>query len=301
MTPASQVRLAVARELAEKFASYETVEVACVGGSVGRGVADGHSDIDFGVFWSVPPTDDERRDAVHAMSNLDGRFVRFLPFDASESGWADDFYVGQNEAGERASGLCVEISHYTRDFLDSVIRDVTQGFDPDPVKQGLLTGILDSIALVGESRIEEWRSRIRDYPDGLARAVIDRYAQIDYFSNWKKSLRRGENLFVLHAQFCELQEKLLRICLALSRRYFCGFKWIYQNAELMTVAPESFIPRLRSVFSLGPAEGAEVLRRLVHETYDLIEAQFPEARVDWWRSVFDFERSFWDESPLPIR
>ena len=78
MTPASQVRLAVARELAQKFASYETVEVACVGGSVGRGVADGHSDIDFGVFWSAPPTDDERRDAVHAMSNLDERFVRFL-------------------------------------------------------------------------------------------------------------------------------------------------------------------------------------------------------------------------------
>ena len=97
-----------------------------------------------------------------------------------------------------------------------------------------------------------------------------------------------------------VQEKLLRISLALSREYFSTFKWLFHNPELITVAPDDFIPRLRSVFSVPLDAGAEVLHELVHETYDLIERQFPDAKVDWWRSVFDHERTFWEEAPLPI-
>ncbi len=87
----------------------------------------------------------------------------------------------------------------------------------------------------------------------------------------------------------------------LRREYFSTFKRIFQNPELLTVAPDDFVPRLRSVFSLPPDVGAEVLHELVHETYDLIERQFPDAKVDWWRSTFDHERTFWEEDPLPIR
>ncbi len=300
MNTASLARLRVAEELASYYARYQNVELAIVGGSVARGVSDGHSDIDFGVFWKAPPTDDERKDAIHSMSNLDTRFVRIFPFVSEGCFWEDDFYVGQNEAGDLASGISVEVCHYTCDFLDSVVEEVTKSFDPDPIKQNLLTAMLESIALVGESRVEAYRGRMRDYPDDLARAVVERYAQIDFYSNWKKSLRRGENLYLVYAQFCDIQEKLLRISLALSRKYFSTFKWIFQNPELLAVAPDDFVPRLRSVFSLPPDVGAEVLHELVHETYDLIERQFPDAKVDWWRSTFDHERTFWEEDPLPI-
>ena len=60
MNTASLARLRVAEELASYYARYQNVELAIVGGSVARGVSDGHSDIDFGVFWKAPPTDDER-------------------------------------------------------------------------------------------------------------------------------------------------------------------------------------------------------------------------------------------------
>lgn len=301
MNHASVLRLDVAKELAAKYMILGNVEVAFVGGSVARGIADGHSDVDFGALWKAPPTDDERRQAIEAMSNLDTRFVRLFPLDPEENCWQDDFFIGQNRAGERASGLLVEVSHHTSDFLESVIRDVTEKFDPDPLKQNLLTGVTDSLAMIGENRIAEYRDRIRVYPDDLALAVINRSAQVDFYSNWKKFLRRGENLFLIHRQFCEIEEKLLRVCLALSRQYFSTFKWVFQGPDRLTVAPKDFLPRLRSVFSSQPEVGAEVLRNLVHETYDLIEDQFPEAKVDWWRSVFDHERSFWEEPPFPIR
>lgn len=300
MNNASRIRLAVGKELGEQYAKNENIEFAFVGGSVARGVAEGDSDIDIGVIWKAPPTEDERRDAIHAMSNLDTRFVRVAPFDDDESYWWDDFFIGQNEAGERASGLYVEISHYTCEFLDSVIQDVTKEFDPEPLKQNLFTGILGAIPIAGESRIEVYQDKIRDYPDGLARAIIERYAQIDFYSAWKKFIRRGENLYLVYQQFCEVQEKLLYICLALSRTYSTAFTWINLRPELIAVAPADFIPRMRSVFSLPPDRGAEVLKQLVHETYDLIETQFPDAKVDWWRSVFDWERTFWEEAPCPI-
>ena len=43
--------------------------------------------------------------------------------------------------------------------------------------------------------------------------------------------------------------------------------------------------------------GAETLRRLVEEVYDLVEDHLPEVDVDRLRSIFRWRRQAWDAPP----
>lgn len=50
------------------------------------------------------------------------------------------------------------------------------------------------------------------------------------------------------------------------------------------------------VYAANP-KGAALLAELVEEVYDLIEAMYPHLDVEWLRSVFRYQRPFWDEAP----
>ena len=56
-TPASVWRTAVGRRLGALYAAQPNVAAMLVGGSAARGISDGYSDLELGVFWHAPPTD----------------------------------------------------------------------------------------------------------------------------------------------------------------------------------------------------------------------------------------------------
>ncbi len=294
-------RRRIAEQIAKRYAENSKVDAVFLGGSSARGCADGHSDIELGVFWSEDPLKEERSKVVHSLDFIDKQYVGIHSYNADEELWNDDFYLGTDNGGNRASGSLVEVAHHKTEFIERVINEVTEEYNPDDLKQNLVAGVVDAIPFCGIEMIEVWISQAREYPTELARAVINRHAQIDHFWCWKMFLKRNENLLSLYSSFTAIEEKLLRILLALNGRYFCGFKWVYHEAQTFDIKPERFIERMRNVFIIKPEEADSLIYNLVDETYDLIEAHFPDMDVDRLRSIFHFKRQYWEKPPAAIK
>ena len=64
MNQASQWRLAMARKVAPVISTNPKVQAVILAGSTSRGWADSYSDIEIGVFWTTPPSDEERMDPI---------------------------------------------------------------------------------------------------------------------------------------------------------------------------------------------------------------------------------------------
>jgi hypothetical protein len=294
MQPGSEWRYGIAKAIYLVYAENPKVAAIFLGGSTARGHADRYSDIELGIFWHQPPTDEERQKAA---DNFPGDLVYLYPYNEAEEVWSDDFMVGRSQTDIPKSGVLVEIAHTTVDFLDRTFDAVLVDHDPDYLKQNFIAGVLDGIPLYNEALIQEWKQRAAKYPDELLMNVLRRYAQIDHFWRWEMWLDRGNNLMMLYQSWAEIQQKLLHVLLALNRVYYFGFKWLDVVAARLDKKPPDLVKRFAQVYAVEPAEGAGILATLVEETYDIIDAQFPHLDVDWLRSVFRYKRPFWDEAP----
>lgn len=106
-----------------------------------------------------------------------------------------------------------------------------------------------------------------------------------------------DNAFMLHAHFGSVQERLLRVLLALNRQYFFGFKWIDVVLAQLIIAPHDFRRRWKRVGGLPPEQAAHELSDLVDEVYDLLERHVPDlgsAYVARLRRSFHYRRPLWE-------
>ncbi len=67
--------------------------------------------------------------------------------------------------------------------------------------------------------------------------------------------------------------------------------------ERLPLAPADLALRLRTVYQVAPAEGAQILGALVEETYDLVEQHCPQIDVGRLRQIFRHQRPIWDDAP----
>ncbi len=295
MNEASQWRFAIARQIAPCYARNPHVAAVLVSGSTTRGHADRYSDIELGVFWHAPPTDEERRAVIEQAG---GDLHRLYPYDAAEEVWADDFMMGRAAPDQPGSGVLVEAGHYLTDFMPRLLDSVLAQHDPDEVKQNCIAGLLDGIALYqAEGLIQQWQERARAYPEGLAIAVVKRHAQIDHFWRWEMLLHRGENLTLVYQSFSQIQQHMLHVLLGLNRVYYFGFKWLDVLLDRLQMAPADLANRLKRPYQVEPAAGAQYVAALVEETYDLIEQHLPGIDVERLRRIFRYRRPAWDQPP----
>ena len=87
MNEASQWRLEVARFVAPIIARNPHVTAVMLGGSASRGHADSYSDIEIGVFWSQPPTEEDRMSPIEPAG---GVFWELDPYDPVEGHWMEE-------------------------------------------------------------------------------------------------------------------------------------------------------------------------------------------------------------------
>src|SRR5258708_12542416 len=86
MNEASQWRLKIARQVAPIIATNPQVQAIMLAGSTSRGRADRYSDIEIGVFWSGPPSDQERM--AHIEPPARG-FCELDPYNPEEKIWLE--------------------------------------------------------------------------------------------------------------------------------------------------------------------------------------------------------------------
>ncbi len=294
MNEMSQWRLAVAHRLASIYAHNPHIAAVLVGGSTASGHADRYSDIELGVFWNEPPTDDERKSVIDLAR---GDLVRLYPYDPHEEVWSDDYMIGRAVSGQPQSGVLIEVSHYTTDFMNSTFESVLDQHDPNELKQNLISGVLNGIPLHNPDLLHRWQQRARFYPASLAVAVLNQHALIDHFWRWEMFLDRQENLPLLYLSFSQVQMKVLHVLLGMNHIYYSGFKWLDIVVDSLTIKPADLSRRLRQIYQVKPAAGAEQLAALVEETYDLVEQHVPGIDVDRLRRIFRYKRPFWEQPP----
>lgn len=291
---ASRWRIRVAQSLGPLYASNEQVACVLVGGSTARGHADRYSDLEVGIFWHHPPTEEERRWVVQKAG---ADLLYLYPYDLAEEVWCDDFMVGRSQPDEPKTGLLVEAVHYTTEFMQRTLDAVLKQYDPDELKQNLISGVAEGFPLAGTQVVDGWKAQADLYPRELAVAIVRKHATIDHFWRWEMWLERGDNRMMVYQAFSQIQQKLLHVLLALNRKYYFGFKWLDTVIERLQIMPPNFSARLKSVYDLPPADAARELAALVEQTYDLVQVHLPEVDVEWLRRVFRHRRPVWEHMP----
>jgi hypothetical protein len=285
-------RRAIAEALAPAYAGNPDVVALFAGGSTARGHADRYSDLEIIVVWARPPTDAERADAIAAAG---GDLVNLYPAEDYGLGpvWSDAWKIGRRD-GAPLTGVEVDMHHFLVDDVEQVLTDILDGFDPDPEKQSLVGAIATGIALHGQERLDTWRQRAADYPDGLRLAVVRANAQIEGL--WRlDAFASRDNPVAGYAVLTAAHEQLLRTLLGLNRRYYSGVKSLEAVARDLELAPVDLVERMRASYPLAEGSSKQVLAALVEETYDLIEEHVPEFDVRRLRAFLRYERPLWDE------
>ncbi|MFB6724378.1 hypothetical protein ACFCV3_29635 [Kribbella sp. NPDC056345] len=268
-------RTAVAPVLAA-YAGTPGVDAVMLGGSTARGDADRWSDVEVGVFWARPPTTTER---------LVAPSVRPGTPEDSQSPWYD--YLSLD-------GLAVDVEHALSSKVEETLDRVLEAHVPDPAGLMLLNGLVDGREIAGPrpELVHHWQRRAATYPRGLSIAIVEQHGPIDKFWRCQMLIER-DNPVLLARELLRMTNQLLTVLHAVNGRYsghVLAFKRLDAMETELVHAPAELARRLRLVFSAPPVEAADVLRQLVEETYDVIEAQLPEVDVARLRERFRADR-----------
>src|SRR4051812_18653175 len=182
MNEATRWRASLGQAVATAYASDPQVAVVALGGSVARGWADRHSDIELFVFWRNPPSDTDRLGAIsRAGGAVDiwwqappapqadrqifdatgGRIGQGGPYEDEE--WSEHFYV---------RGVDIGVSGFLCASVDQYLVDVVGQFETTERKHLLLAAIVSGQPLVGAAQLERWQAGAAAYPEELARAIV---------------------------------------------------------------------------------------------------------------------------------
>ena len=94
-------RLSLAHHFAAAYTQNSNIAAVLVGGSTARGCADRYPDIELGVFWYEPPSDEDHAQTVERTG---GDLIHLYLFDPDENSWQDDFMILRAAADQPISG-----------------------------------------------------------------------------------------------------------------------------------------------------------------------------------------------------
>ncbi len=272
-------RLALAQRIAPFYQRNPKVAVVLVAGSVGRGNADRFSDIELDIFWSAPPTEDERRAPIEAAG---GAIAEVFPFEDDE--WAEMFYL---------DAVKVDTSMFLVETMDRYLAEVVDGWSTDESRQFIIAAVQHSLPLQGEAQVERWREKAATFPEGLARKLIEERLQQPARWQYAPMLAEREDFVFLYNIVARVVHSMVGALIALNRMYLPHphHKWIEQLASEMRLAPPNFATRLREVYRAEPTTGVRQLQSLLDETLALIERGMPEVDLGEARRWIDERRA----------
>lgn len=175
-------RYTLAQQLAATYAASPKLAAVALAGSVARGWADHHSDIELDIYWAQPPSDDERVALVQRaggridifwatppseeeykriFARTDGKISQLWPFESDK--WSEHYYV---------RGINIGISGFLSTTIERYLNDVLKHYTTDDERQMRMAAIQHAIPLYGADLLQRWQARIVQYPRELAVALI---------------------------------------------------------------------------------------------------------------------------------
>lgn len=276
--PAGARLLAVADRLAAEYQKDAGVVAVLVAGSAGSGEADEMSDLDLVVLWRDPPSDPARRAPIEG---VDGDLEDIDEFEEDE--WAESFTVGDVHVGT---------SMFLTETVDQYLDALLLRAEPTDNAQILVAAIQHGRVLIGQEPVAAWRARAASYPDALARAVVAQ--ALAWQGGWGSAaaFAARKDLVALGSVVDPAVRALLRLLLALNRRYLSHprFKrWRTAVGGLPTTLPR-LEERLDVALGPDPRRAVLELESLLQDALALVERELPGIDVGEAREWIAFER-----------
>ena len=271
--PHAQWRLEFAHEISQKLSGYPGIRAIIAGGSVARGYADEYSDLELPLYWNELPGDALR---LAIAADLGADFL--YPYNGPA-----------NEDNLLIHGFQVDLWHNTVQQEEQVFEKVLREHDMDAGDSNFMDTVRFCIPLYGEDIIATWKEKAAIYPEALARLQVEQALNGLQATHLAILAQRG-NPTLFYGQVSQIQQQVFLMLLALNRRYFPTYKWMYPTLAEMTVKPVNIESRLRRAFTCDPLEAAEDTMRVVEETLRLVQEQFPQLDVSPVRSQLKMTR-----------
>ncbi len=286
-TPQSEYLLRLGRTILSPYTLLPNARAAMITGSAAEGVSDHYSDLDMTVYYEGELPSEETLAAIREGHG------------APERAWL----LGERADGNIAEayeldGVQAQIGHATIAAWENDIGEVLDRWNADTPLHKAMSGTLECVAVHGEALIGRWKARIRAYPEGLARAMVEKRLAI--FPVWYvQDALDGRDATLWHFQIrVETAYALLGILAGLNRLYFTTFqlKKMRRFVEQMQVKPERLAERVEDLFQQTPATAAKSLEALTGEVLALVAREMPDVDIARTQRRVGGRRPRWEYS-----
>jgi hypothetical protein len=269
-------RLELARRYIAPYA--DRAPIAVLGGSVAQGVADAWSDVDTIVYWD----EIDREWLEEPRAGEQGE--RFT--------WVEHYPGNACLEQYRFDGVKADVAHVRLGWLDELIAETLSGSELDTTSLDVMRGVEEAIVLFGEERYEPLRARVRDYPEALRRAMVEKH--LTFYPSWiydSMGRERGD-LVVFYEYVLVTMRNVVGVLAGLNRVYVAPdkLKRIGVVVGRMELVPPDAARRLDALLELPRGQVQAELDELVGATLDLVEEHLPDVETDkaralWGRSL----------------
>lgn len=286
MTEASNYLRTIAERIARAYCMLPGVQAAMLTGSATLGISDYHSDVDMSIYYDTLPPESEIR-AVEM--NLLG---------VTELVWTlGDHAEGEVAYAFKINGVECQVGHVTIANLERDIEAVLSASEVKTPLQKVCSGLSDCLPLYGEPIIARWKARVADYPEPLAKAMVEQH--LSFFAIWSSYswLAPRDITPFLYQTLVEAVFNILGVLAGLNRLYFSSFqlKRTGQFVAKMKIAPPHLSERITQILRDPPENAVLVLKELVQETVALVEQEMPD--IDTSRARWALDRVYLPWTP----
>ena len=284
MNEASQWRFALAQQIGKAYAANPKTQVVMVAGSTGRETADRYSDLEIDVYYSAPPTLEERCATVERSGGI------LLDLDEGDDEWAEEISLG---------GFHIGTSTFLVETMERYLKEVLEYYSTNSLAQIRLYSLLHAQTLLGESLVSQWVTRASAYPTPLVHAMLRENLNFEGFGYAEEMLAARDDLLRLYDIFCHVERQILGALLGLNRIYLPnpGFKNMDELIVEMSITPPDLSQRLKQAFHLAPMDGVNSLHALIEDIFTLVETTVPEFDVVPYKENMRQRRGVWDYAP----
>ena len=285
MTEASKWRFELAERIAASYMENPKTRVVMVAGSVGRGCADRYSDLEIDVYYNEAPTEADRIAAVEGC----GAVLEGLDEDAYE--WEEQMSL---------DGFHAATSTFLVATMEGYLGEVVDRCEIVPDGQTRLYSLQHSVPLMGHDLVAQWREKAAHYPDGLVVTMLEAHLPFRGFWYAEEMLAARDDVLALYDIFIRVEQQVLGALLGLNRLYMPTpdyTKRMDEMIEAMQVKPVNLSERLKRAFRIPPQDGVDLLKGIILEVMDLVEAHMPNFDTTPYRANFNARRQVWDAPP----
>jgi hypothetical protein len=233
-------RASFAASLLAPYQGHEAAVAGLILGSISRGIADEHSDVDLNVIWREVP-----------VSWIEDT-VPLGPFGAVRETWTQ-YSEGGGLEQYRLDGRKIDVGHSTIASKRRLIDEVTVRCNPSPAGLLQVGGLLDGQVVFDTGEATALRQSIPPYPADLRTKVLSANEWLTPMASIRASLARGDLLAYYDMVVTNLRRCLYQ--LAAVNGIYLGFvpdaKWSAWYLDRMPQCPEDHRRLLEA--ALGPA------------------------------------------------